>query len=141
MTSTLSIRGSGIRRLKIDEVVEVIQGPERDSASGVMRVLARTTSGDPAEGWVTITGNAGTVFLAEGGGRFRMTRRAVLTASLAGPDVVRPLLVGEVLEVVAWSARDEKSGDWRMKVKALGDGAVGWVTAVSSQGVGHAEPI
>lgn len=48
--------------LKVDEVVELVDGPVRESAVGVLRIQVKAPNSSTV-GWVTIAGNQGTVFL------------------------------------------------------------------------------
>ena len=61
-----------MRRLKIGEAVEVLEGPVEEE--GLERVRVRTTC-DDQEGWVSLKGNQGTKFLQAGGNTFRTSRR------------------------------------------------------------------
>uniref|UniRef100_A0A7S1AK39 EF-hand domain-containing protein n=1 Tax=Noctiluca scintillans TaxID=2966 RepID=A0A7S1AK39_NOCSC len=67
MTGGVSIKGSKtLRRLEPSEVVEIIEGPVKEDTVDVMRVRARAMK-DGLDGWITIAGNQGTVFLEDGG--------------------------------------------------------------------------
>merc|ERR1712137_908181 len=143
MTNGISIKDSRtLRRLDVNEVVEVMEGPLREDTVEVMRVHAKALK-DGSEGWITIAGNQGTVFLRNGGDHFKVVKETILTDwfELEKKDVprkikttTRKLKEGEILEVLTWPKKEEKSGLMRMKAKMKSDGAVGWVTATGNQG-------
>jgi len=147
MTDGLCIKDSKtLRRLELDEIVKVVKGPLQESATKVMRTLIKALK-DDAEGWVSPTGNAGTIFLKEGGRQFKVMKENVLTetfeldgeASKANEEEAlgevlskRKLKPGEVLDALVWP-RTDSSGLVRLKVRAQSDHATGWVTVVGNQ--------
>merc|ERR1711957_1028709 len=77
MTDGMSIKDAATtRRLEVHDVVEVLDGPRWCEESWVLRVKARI--GDD-EGFVTVSGNAGSVFLMNGGNQFRVLKPIELT--------------------------------------------------------------
>merc|ERR1719253_385500 len=143
MTPELSISGGKpMRTLKTEEIVEVLDGPVKEEVSGVMRVSVRAKQ-DGSEGWVTVAGNAGTVFLADGGRTFKVVKPAVLTDSFeldaeeeSTEDDDQKLKEGDVVDVETWAQKDPKSNCMRMKVRVQGsDGPFLWVTSKSNKGV------
>merc|ERR1712183_206354 len=121
-------------------------GPLQESATKVMRTLIKALK-DDAEGWVSPTGNAGTIFLKEGGRQFKVMKETILTEAFeldgeapktgegeAPGEILskRKLKVGEVLDALVWP-RTEKTGLVRLKVRAQSDHATGWATAVGNQ--------
>jgi len=127
-----------IRRLLEGEVVEALGTPQKEDEVDLMRLRVKAMN-DSAEGWVTISGNQGTIFLKEGGHMFKVVKETILTEtfSLEGPSSSkdpRRLRPGELVEVRTWMTKDEKSGLMRMKCKAVSDGAVGWATVVGNAG-------
>lgn len=144
MTASMSIKESKtLRRLEVNEVVEVIEGPVLEESVGVQRVRAKVMK-DNLEGWITTAGNQGTVFLQEGGNVFKVVKETILTESFdleskkeetrKLKDTTRKLKEGEMLQMYEWPMKDEKSGVLRMKGKVLSDGSVGWVTTTGNQG-------
>jgi len=147
MTDGLCIKDSKtLRRLELDEIVKVVKGPLQERATKVMRAFIKALK-DDAEGWVSPTGNAGTVFLKEGGRQFKVMKETVLTEAFeldsqapkaeegGAPGEVlskRKLKAGEVLDALVWP-RPDNSGLVRLKVRAQSDNATGWVTAVGNQ--------
>lgn len=65
LTSALSIaEGKTLRPLSVGETLEALEGPVKEEKTGVMRVRAKAVK-DGKEGWATLAGNAGTIFLRE----------------------------------------------------------------------------
>jgi len=65
LTSVLSIaEGKTLRALKVGEAVEALEGPVKEEKAGLMRMRVKTVK-DGKEGWATLAGNAGTIFLKE----------------------------------------------------------------------------
>jgi len=124
-----------MRRLQADEVVEVLEGPLKDESVDISRIKGCAMA-DRATGWITVTGNAGSVFLQECTPIYKVAKETRLTASAeATSDSLRLLREGERLEVLEWDRKDESSGVSRLRVKAKSDGTTGWVTKANSEGV------
>jgi len=65
LTSILSIaEGKVLRALRVGESLEALEGPVKEEKSGLMRMKVKAVK-DGKEGWATLAGNAGTVFLKE----------------------------------------------------------------------------
>lgn len=135
MTSAMGVAGGKLlRKLEAGEVVHVTKGPIKGS-NDVSRVFCKTLK-DDLEGWVSIAGNAGTKFLQDGGGVYKVVKRSVMTDSFEingeAKDDAQKLRPGTVLEVREFPKKDEESGLTRMKGKVRGPGgATGWVTTIS----------
>jgi len=52
-----------LRKGEEGEVVEVLEGPVADQATGMSRIRAKSTRGEGTEGWITLSGSKGTAFL------------------------------------------------------------------------------
>jgi len=50
-----------VRELAVDEIVAVMEGPTQDPKSQLLRVKVKAPDG--AEGWVSVKGNQGTIYL------------------------------------------------------------------------------
>jgi len=146
ITAGISIKESKtLRRLDIGELVEIIEGPLKEDTVGVVRVHARVVK-DDIDGWITLEGNQGTVFLEDSGNEFKVVKETILTEAFeldggASKENARKLKVqtrklkeGETVEVRVWPTKEKGSGLMRMKCKAKSDGATGWVTTVGNQG-------
>merc|ERR1712060_333955 len=133
-----------LRRLEMGETVEILRGPVVEESVDVKRVQARALK-DDLEGWITLSGNQGTMYLEDGGNLFKVVKETILTPEFAldaGTEkATRKLKQGEILEVREWPKKEEKSGLMRMKCKAKSISAAGWVTTVGNQGNVYVEPV
>lgn len=132
--------GKIVRRLEVDEVLQVLEGPVQDDAVSLMRLRGRAMK-DGIEGWVTVKGNSGTVFLEPGGGVWK-TKHEVAVHSTFEPDAedcktVHTLKEGSFVEVLEWDKKHEASGSIRVMVKAYGTNFSGWVTKGGDDGKSH----
>lgn len=146
LTDGLSIKDSkSIRRLSEGEVVEALAVEEKDEDADLLRLKVKAMS-DGAEGWVSVSGNQGTIFLKDGGHLFKVVKETILTESFALDgqsakeatrrlrDEPRKLKTNELVQVRSWMKKEEKSGLMRMKCRAISDGAIGWATVVGNAG-------
>lgn len=153
VTAGLSIKESKtLRRLEVGEVVELLEGPQEEESVKVMRLKVKVLK-DDLEGWVTRSGNQGTLFLEEGGNVFKVVAETIMTDAFALDgsdakastkklkDTTRKLKVGELVEVREWPQKEEKSGLMRMKCRTRTDGLTGWVTTVGNQGTVYLEVV
>lgn len=117
-----------VRKLDRGETMMVLEGPKDDATTGVTRIRVQSMK-DQAEGWVTVKGNAGTVYAQESGRHYTITEEVQLQAAFASDsDKVRTLLKGESIDLTD-GPKDEKAPDiLRVKARALSTGTVGWVT-------------
>jgi len=135
------IKSKTVRRLELGEVLEAMEAPKKDEASGVSRVRCHAVQ-DDAEGYVTLAGNQGTAFLEPGGNFYSCVKETLLTDGLSVQDskTVRRLAKGEVLEVLEFPKKDASTDVKRIKGKAKLDGAIGWTTVASTSGTAFLEP-
>jgi len=144
MSSDCNVKdGKAVKRLDVNEVVEVLEGPTKEGSIGVERVRAKAMS-DGVEGWLTLEGNQGSVFLVECSGLFRVVKETILTDSFElGEskevtrrlhDTTRKLIPGEIVEVREWPRLEPNSGLRRMRCRVRSDGHIGWATSVGNQG-------
>jgi len=145
VTADVSIKDSKtLRRLDVGEVLEVLSGEVEEEAVKVMRLKVRVMK-DDIQGYVTKSGNQGTLFLEEGGNLFKCVAETILTeafsldgtgakpSTLKIKDMTRKLKVGEIVEVREWPKKEEKSGLMRMKCRTM-DGLQGYATTVGNTG-------
>jgi len=135
MTSQMTVAGSkALRKLEIKEIVEVLKPPMREGAMTVSRILCKTQK-DDLEGWVSVAGNKGTVFLEDVAFVFKVVKPVALTDSFETTDGDNMLSVGTALEVREMPRKDEESGVTRMQGRViLTEKKSGWVTTQSKDG-------
>mmetsp|Transcript_81434 Transcript_81434/g.263765 ORF Transcript_81434/g.263765 Transcript_81434/m.263765 type:complete len:775 (-) Transcript_81434:67-2391(-) len=133
-------RSSVLRRLKVGEVVEGLEMEK--TVEGVKRVRCRTVN-DNQEGWTTISGSHGTVFLQARGVFYTCVAETVMTESISVADsrTIRKLKRGEVVEATELERKDESSGALRVKCTAKRDGKTGWVTLIGNKDTAFLEPV
>jgi len=136
-TDISALDSTVLAKLETGEVVELIgdEEPTMDEAADLTRIRVRRLR-DGQEGWVTVRGNSGTVFLQLGGDRLTVAKETSLTesVSIGGQDPLRQLRVGEILDIMGEETLDETSGLLRARVRAQNDGKVGWATKIGNQG-------
>merc|ERR1712194_652683 len=62
VTETFDIESKQVRKLALNEVFEILEGPKEDKETQVQRVRGRALR-DGAEGWVAVTNAQGSTFL------------------------------------------------------------------------------
>jgi len=121
------------------EVLEVMQGPQKESSVEFQRVRGIAGS-DSRQGWVTLKDSSGNSNL-------ELTKLIVCRQSIAitanfditEGKALRKLSVGEALEIVDGPQEDSVRGLTRVKAKSKTDGKEGWVTVRGNQGTCYAE--
>jgi len=145
LTEEISLKSTSVRRLEEGEVLDVLTGPTKEGEEEEIYRLKVKAMSDDVEGWVTPVGNQGTVFLQDGGDKFKVVKETILTGSFViGEDTKtkdRKLKVGETVDVRDWAKKEEASGLMRMKVRLCSDGQVGFVTSVGNTGIVFLEVI
>jgi len=140
MTRRMKVRSQTVRRLEAGEVVEVIRGPGIIPTLGVMRVFARAIR-DYAQGWISLAGKNGIVFLEDGGMQLRVVRPVELgsTCEVEHAVVHCTLAEGELLEVREWPRLESTTGRARMQVQVKSSGVIGWVTTCEADNTSYVE--
>lgn len=116
-----------LRKLDRGELLTVLEGPLSDEASGVQRIKAKSGK-DGAEGWVTLKGNAGTVYVEETGRQYVITTPGPMQKEFSPSDQVRVLAAGEVIDVLDGPKEEKLDPVIRLRARAASTGAVGWIT-------------
>jgi len=131
MGSDVSLKKSkNVRKVEANEVMEVLQGPVPEPDVKVQRIQAKALK-DGSEGWISVAGNQGTVFLAEGQQLYYVVDDTDLTDAFELEPEAKPklrLTAGMRLEVLESPKKEAKSGLMRMKGKVRGNGSIGWAT-------------
>eukprot|EP00927_Polykrikos_kofoidii_P001028 TRINITY_DN10374_c0_g1_i1.p1 TRINITY_DN10374_c0_g1~~TRINITY_DN10374_c0_g1_i1.p1 ORF type:complete len:1956 (-),score=521.59 TRINITY_DN10374_c0_g1_i1:151-5910(-) len=137
--SAFESSSSEIRKLRLNEVLEVLEGPRKEAASETQRMRCKAQS-DGKSGWVTMKEKKDVFFDLDNS--LVSTQSIPLTSSsdLTDSQEVRKLDVGETVVVLEQEAEDSTSGLWRAKVRATRDNQEGWITVKDNQGTSFAEP-
>jgi len=139
LTSTYESCGLEMRKVAPGEVLEVLEGPRKESALETQRVRGKAQK-DGKMGWVTLKDAAGNAQL-------ELTSMLVCKASIAitttfdigQGKALRKLDVGETLEIVEAPQEDPARSLTRVKAKARSDGKEGYVTMKGNQGTAYVE--
>lgn len=118
-----------VRKLLKGEVLTVLDGPTSDANSSVTRLRGKSLS-DGAEGWVTVKGNAGGVYLEQSMKHYIVTKATALQTAFASARAtdVRSLDVEEIVEVMDGPKEEASAPTLRLKGRASSTGIVGWVS-------------
>jgi len=126
--------------LKADEVLELIEGPKKQTFQPALRARGKASS-DAALGWFTVTDKQGTVFAESDGKYYSCTSSVAMTDSqdIKECKVIRKLAVGELFTVEEGPIEEKEAGITRVKGKAMKDDTEGWVTIKGNLGTVYAE--
>jgi len=133
MTEDFDVKASdvkAVRKLAVDEVFMILEGPFEDESSRITRVRGRSAV-DGSEGWITIKGNAGTVYAKAKKKSYVVTAEEVplhKSFSSEGGKTIRMLRRDEALECIEGPKDEKYEPVTRVKCRASGDGQVGWLT-------------
>jgi hypothetical protein len=133
-----------VRRMEKGEIFEVMEGPKRDdSAEGVLLRVRGRAWRDGLVGWATVSGDQGaSPSMAPGSGVMKAVQVVPITNALEAGAVVRNTYNGELLQVVEWTQRTVDSKNLaKVRVWAMSDGIIGWVTLSEDGGPAHLEAI
>lgn len=129
MTDGLDIKTCAVvKKLVPGDLFTVIEGPIEDKESSVTRVKAKTDKDDKV-GWITLKGNAGTVYGEASKTHYAVTKEVPLQKALAAASpTIRALLPGEAIQVLEGPKAETYQPAQKVKVRATTDGATGWIT-------------
>jgi len=118
-----------LRKLAVGELFTVEEGPIEEETASITRVKGKALK-DNVVGWITLKGNAGTVFGEASTKHWCILKEVPLTkkaASATPGDEVRVLAKGEAMHV-AEQKKEAFAPEVRIRGKSLSDGAEGWLT-------------
>merc|ERR1719291_337465 len=117
-----------LKQLVPGEVIAAVdEEPAEDD--GVMRMKARTLK-DELEGWVTMKSQAGQAYVTASSKYYTVLEEVPVQRSLDATSAAtaRVLAKGEGFQVLEGPKEESSALSRRAKVKAIADGAVGWIT-------------
>jgi hypothetical protein len=131
MTDSFDIQNCNIvRKVGVGEALEVVASddqakPDTDKAITRLRFKAPR---DGKEGWVTLKGNNGTIFVEMSKSHYVVDKDLPLRETITkGSALVRSLIIGEVLEALEPAKELKPEAKLGVKIRPLEDGKVGWV--------------
>jgi hypothetical protein len=130
-----------VRKVEPNEIVMLVEGPRKDEKTGLERIKGKALR-DGAQGWISLRGNQGKVFLEETTKPFYTCLKDIpleKEAKSSSDNSIRQLKADEVFELIGGPCQETLSSISRMRVKASQDGKVGWITLKDSAGMLSAE--
>jgi hypothetical protein len=127
MTDGQDVKKSKVlRKLEEKELFEAAEFPVKDESTGTLRCSGRALK-DGQTGWVTLKGNAGTVFVEAQTKYWQITKGTTMNKRIDA-DFVRALEVGELCRVLEGPKEEKPAIVQRLRGRALKDGTEGWLT-------------
>jgi len=132
--------GAQIRTLDVNEVVEVLEGPRKETVGSALRAHGKASS-DGAVGWFTVTSKQGNTCATPGNSCYTIRQAVALTDKLniKECEVLRKLGKDEVMLLLEGPVKEEKAGVDRIRARSLTDSLEGWVTVKGNAGSAYAE--
>lgn len=119
-----------LKKMLVDEVFTATEGPIEDE-SGVSRVKGKSTK-DDTEGWITIKGNAGSVFAKANEKLYTIKKDTPMNVMFnSDSKALRTLAADEAIEMLEAPKEERFAPVSRAKVQTSTDRAVGWITVKS----------
>jgi len=137
ITEAEELSSKAVRRLEVGESLMADGIPTKEK---VLRIKCKAPS-DGVEGWVTIEGNQGTIFLETRSHYWICTKETLITEELAVSSATSGnLLKDSIVEIMEFNQKDPTSSVMRAKTRVVQEGTTGWVTMESSAGTVFLEP-
>jgi hypothetical protein len=115
------------KKVVVGEVLQVIESERSDKDSDINRMKFRSLK-DSKEGWVSIRGNQGTIYLEVSKSHYLVEKLVPLTSGASGDSSkVRELAVGEAVEALAPPVEEKPDSKLGFRARAVSDGKLGWV--------------
>jgi len=122
-----------IRKLDAGEKFVCIGEAVEDAETGTTRVHGKALK-DDKEGWITTKGSKGTVYAEAADRKYVIVKEVELQNKFAtgSHNAKRMLEVGETIQLLDGPREEKSLPAKRIKVCALNDKAVGWITKADS---------
>jgi len=129
-----------LKTLQAHEVVEVMEGPRKDSFEGAFRAKGRACK-DGAVGWFVMKTKEGVANAEQSGKYYTCTAAIAMTdvADIKACKVIRKLDPKEVANVLEGPVEQGDAGVHRIRCKSMKDGQEGWITTKGNKGTVYAE--
>jgi len=118
-----------LKKVAVGETLQVVGAPDgqHDQKRDINRLRFRSMK-DGQEGWVSLKGNQGTVYLEVSTSHYVVESAVTLrTESQEGSEALRQLEVGEAVEVVEPPVENQPAPKMIIYVRAVSDGKCGWI--------------
>jgi len=117
-----------VRKLEVGEVMLAQEGP-MEGEGGVTRIRGKCMK-DGSPGWVTVKGNAGTIYAEPSTRHYTVLMQVPLHKKFAtdASEKVRMLEKDEAVQILDGPREEKFDSVMRLKARALSDGSAGWIT-------------
>lgn len=130
-------KGRMLRKAESDELIEVLEGPRTDEKTSLARVKGRALL-DNVEGWISIKGNQGSVFLKDFEKPFYTVTSdqeiRLDSECKASGDAVRFVKPGEMLEMLSGPRKETFEPSLWARGKVMSEDATGWFNIRDKEG-------
>jgi len=130
MTDAVDIKNCNVvRKLDKGEMFTALGEPEEDKSSGILRIEGKALK-DEKVGWITIKGNAGTIYADASSKHYTVVAETPLQKGFNSEtsDTIRMLVAGEAIHSLEGPKEETYPPEIRMKGRLLSDDTVGWIT-------------
>merc|ERR1712216_980978 len=142
MTDVFDIKACKVvKKVVVGETLQVVGDREgsKDDKRDLSRLKFRSLR-DGKEGWVTLKGNQGTVYMELSKSHYVVNRPVALhVGASAGSETVRQLEKGEAVEALEAPNEEKPATKMGLLARAVSDGTSGWVV-FSGQGAPPVKP-
>jgi hypothetical protein len=118
-----------VRKMAAGEFFEISGELKEDPESKIFRIQGKAQK-DGKEGWITVKGNAGTVYAEQTTKYYAVLKEVALQKRFqtAGSEEVRKMEAGEAFQVLEGPKGEKVPPEVRVKVRCLSDKAIGWIS-------------
>jgi hypothetical protein len=129
-----------LKKVVAGEVLQVTETESQDKDLDMGRLKFRSTK-DGKEGWVTVKGNQGTIYLELSDSYYRVDKATNLVSAVSVDSIkVRELSAGEAVESLAAPIEQRPETKLGLRARAHTDGKIGWVLFSAKAGPPPVKP-
>jgi DNA repair exonuclease SbcCD ATPase subunit len=115
------------KKVVVGEVLQEITSERPDKDSDINRLKFKSLK-DGKEGWVSVKGNQGTIYLEVSKSHYLVSKSTPLSSGASGSSSkVRDLAIGEAVEGLAKPIEEKPDSKLGLRARAAADGKIGWV--------------
>jgi len=117
--------GRALRKMQVGDSFTLLEGPTKQP-DGTTRAKVKMTGGSDI-GWVTIQGNAGTVYASQSSMQYKILKDVALKKQAGESEVVRNLEKEELIDLIVEPCEEKVEPVVWANVRVLSDNTCGWV--------------
>jgi len=118
--------GRALRKMQVGDSFTLLEGPTKQP-DGKIRAKVKMTGGSDI-GWVTIQGNAGTVYASQSSMQYKILKDVALKKQAGESEVVRNLEKEELIDLIVEPCEEKVEPVVWANVRVLSDNTCGWVS-------------